>query len=163
MRKEIKRVIIDFTNSAVAVYKELASRTIPIVKTLEKNEGNVIVVNGCAAMLGFEGRFNGRFLLNLSFPEALRLHEAITGKVVNEISDDVLLTVSEVGNMIAKDAVTRINDEFEGANVRLSPPSVFAGKDMKLFNFRINAYNVLLKTYDEYIRINVAVKGIEER
>ncbi|MCD6238416.1 MAG: chemotaxis protein CheX [Thermotogae bacterium] len=159
MEKDIERVVADFTSATVDVYRELTSlKSISVVKEAEKNEGNIITVDGCAVILGFDGGFDGRFLLNLPFSEALRLHEVIVGESVNGINDEVLFTVSEVGNMIAGNAVTRINDEFKGANIRLSPPSIFAGKDMKFFNFGTSICDISLKTCDCLIRINVAIK-----
>ena len=158
MNMEIrKRIITHFTNATTFIYKELTSELVPIVGGLEKNEGNVITLDGYTVILGFKGKFNGRFLLNLPFSEALRLHEVIVGESVNSINDEVLFTVSEMGNMIAGNAVTRINDEFEGADIRLSPPSVFVGNDVKFFNFKINAYNILLKTPKHHMRINIAI------
>lgn len=157
-----KRIIILFTNATIIVYKKLTSGIVPIVGGLEKNKGNVIRVDGCTAISGFKGRFDGRFLLNLSIPTALKLHNTLTGNVEDKLTDDVLFTVSKIGNMIARNAVTRINDEFNSANVRLSPPSVFAGKDMEFFNFKINNFNIILNTQHDFIRINIAVKNGEQ-
>ena len=152
-----KRIIAHFMNAAALIYRGLTSDLVPIVGGLEKNKGNTITVNGYTVIIGFKGKFSGRFLLNLPSFEALRLHKAITGKTVDESSNDILFTVSELGNMIAENAITKINDELVGANIRSSPPSVFVGEDMKFFNFRVNAYNILLKTPKHQIKINIAL------
>jgi chemotaxis protein CheX len=63
-----------------------------------------------------------------------------------------------VANVISGNAITAVNNAQPGLNIRLTPPSVFMGEDMSIFNVRLSSWSVIMQTDAGVIKINVAVE-----
>jgi len=124
-----------------------------------ENEGDSFMSAGISTLVGFTGGWKGLFFLDMSQDTAMKLAGILTGEVYQSVADEeVLLSCAELGNIISGNAITAVNNEQPGLNIRLTPPSVFAGDDMSIFNVRLSSWSVLMQTEAGAIKINVAVE-----
>jgi len=155
-QKVNERIMMSFLKSVTDVYSDLIGENIK-TSGLEKLAKNFVVIDGVSTIVPFTGKFSGRMLLAMDKKMAIKIHNILTEENVRELTDDVLFTVAEIGNMVAGNAVTKINNEIEG-RIRLAPPNVFSGNNMSFINFKVNIYNVLFETPNGSIKLNVAFK-----
>lgn len=146
-----------FIKSTVNVFKEMMDLTVNSGQI--KDEGEGFQSQGLTVMVGFTGGWRGWFFLDMSQSTALKLTDLLIGEQYSSVAEEeVLLSGAEVGNIISGNAITAINNSQPGLNIRLTPPSVFAGEDMSLFNVRLSTRSVIMETEAGTIKINVAAE-----
>ena len=154
-----KLIISSFVKGIGRAYKELTDETAH-GEGIEKMEGGGIKISGVSVIVSFSGKYSGRMLLSMDKETALRTHNELTGEEEKEITDEVLFTIAELGNMVSGNSITIINEEID-ASLRLAPPSVFSG-DIRFVNFKASLYNVLIGTAYGKVSLNVAFKEEEK-
>lgn len=152
-----KKFFLIFTNAAATVYKQMMGET-PKIGGIKKEEGSWIKETGIITIVAFNGKFSGRLLLAFDPLSSMDLHNKINEENETSVTDEVLFTHGEFGNMCAGSAITEINNQFRGANVRLAPPSVFSGKELTFFNFKMSQYSIVIKVGQGNLTLNVALK-----
>jgi chemotaxis protein CheX len=153
--------IIQFITATKTVFKEMLDLTVSSGQT--QNEGDSFISQGLTVIVGFTGGWTGLFFLDMSHETAMKLATILTGEDYQSVADEeVLLSCAEIGNIICGNATTAVNNAQPGLNIRLTPPSVFAGEDMSIFNVRLSSMSVLMQTEAGAIKINVAVEGGEK-
>jgi len=146
-----------FIKATVNVFKEMLD--LKVSSGQVENEGEGFLSQGFTVMVGFCGGWRGWFFLDMSQATALKLTEILIGEQYQTVAEEeVLLSGAEVGNIISGNAITNINNSQPGLNIRLTPPSVFAGEDMSLFNVRLSAHSVIMQTEAGTIKINVVAE-----
>lgn len=146
-----------FIKSTVNVFREMLGLSISSGQV--QNEGEGFLSQGLTVMVGFCGGWRGWFFLDMSQATALKLTEILIGEQYDSVAEEeVLLSGAEVGNIISGNAITSINNNQPGLNIRLTPPSVFAGEEMKLYNVRLSSHSVLMQTEAGSIKINVVAE-----
>lgn len=146
-----------FIKSTVNVFKEMLNLSIGNGQV--ENEGEGFMSQGLTVMVGFCGGWRGWFFLDMSQTTALKLTEILIGELYDTVAEEeVLLSGAEIGNIISGNAITSINNSQPGLNIRLTPPSVFAGENMSLFNVRLSTRSVIMETEAGTIKINVAAE-----
>lgn len=150
-----KQVMQSFIRSTCSVFSTLTGKKLT-PRGVEQAESLVVKASGAVVVVGFSGLFQGRLLISSPKELVKMIYEALGGE--NPGDDELLMAIGEFGNMVGGNAVTEINNTFKGANVRLSPPSSFIGDNLTFFNFKMNAYNILLDCENLTMRLNVALK-----
>ncbi len=146
-----------FIKSTVNVFKEMLDLSISSGQVA--NEGEGFLSQGLTVMVGFCGGWRGWFFLDMSQTAALKLTEILIGEQYETVAEEeVLLSAAELGNIISGNAISSINNSQPGLNIRLTPPSVFAGEEMSLFNVRLSTRSVIMQTEVGTIKINVAAE-----
>lgn len=98
---------------------------------------------GVSVIIGITGEVKGRVLLDLSLSTAMDLAVRLDPDLNNE--DLVLFSIAEFCNTVSGGAITNINNKYRQKGLRLSPPSIFAGTNYKIFSPSLHA---LLLSYD---------------
>ncbi|MGE5396898.1 MAG: chemotaxis protein CheX [Chitinophagales bacterium] len=149
--------MVAFIRAAVNVFKEMLD--LAISKGTPANEGDFFDSQGFTVIVGLTDGWRGRFILDMSQETAIKLATRLTGEDYASVADEeVLLAGAEIGNIISGNAITDINNSKHGLNIRLAPPSVFAGQGMSMFNLRLSSWSVFMETEVGTIKINVAVE-----
>ena len=149
--------IAPFVKSCVSILKDMLELEVKSGAT--ENEGDAFTSRGFCVIVGFTGGWKGRFFLDMSGETAMQIAGILTGEEYQSVADEeVLLSGAEIGNIISGNAITVINNSQPGLNLRLTPPSVFAGDGLTMFNVRLNSNSVLIDTSAGPVKINVAVE-----
>jgi chemotaxis protein CheX len=96
--------------------------------------------------------------VDMSQETIMKLAGIMTGETYSLWKMRSIAGRSEIGNIISGNAITEINNKQKGLNIRLAPPSVFAGDGLNMFNVRLNSWSVLLDSDAGPIKINVAAR-----
>lgn len=119
----------------------------------EENSGP-LSVNGVAVIIGVVGEPRGRVAFYMDeetmrgFARAVLQQESVTDA-------EAQATVEESGNIIAGHGISRINDVIKDREMRLTPPGIISGVDIKLSNPELIAFNIKAKTSIGDIFMNV--------
>ena len=154
---ELTQTIAPFVRASNNVFKQMLD--LGINKGQAEPEGDSFISQGFTVMIGLTGGWHGWFFLDMSQDTAMKLAGIMTGEEYETVeNEEVLLAGAEIANIISGNAITDINNIRSGLNIRLTPPSVFAGEGMSMFNVRLNACSVLLQTDAVNIKLNVVMK-----
>ncbi|MGS0765001.1 chemotaxis protein CheX [Syntrophomonas curvata] len=154
---ELTQTIAPFVRASNNVFKQMLD--LGINKGQAEPEGDSFISQGFTVMIGLTGGWHGWFFLDMSQDTAMKLAGIMTGEEYETVeNEEVLLAGAEIANIISGNAITDINNIRSGLNIRLTPPSVFAGEGMSMFNVRLNACSVLLQTDAGNIKLNVVMK-----
>ncbi len=149
--------IAPFIVAAAGVFRDLFD--MEIRNGQPQQEGDSFISQGFTVMVGLTDGWQGWFLLDMSQETIMKLAGIMTGETYSSLEDEeVLLAGAEIGNIISGNAITEINNKQKGLNIRLAPPSVFAGDGLNMFNVRLNSWSVLLDSDAGPIKINVAAR-----
>jgi len=149
--------IIPFIKATNNVFKQMLDLTVASGQT--ENEGDSFISRGLTVIVGFTGGWKGLFFLDMSHQTAMQLATILTGEEYKSVDEEeVLMSCAEVGNIISGNAITEVNNTQSGLNIRLTPPSIFAGDDMSVFNVRLSSCSIVMQTDAGPIKINVAVE-----
>lgn len=111
---------------------------------------------GAMVVVSFSGKRKGRFLIDMENKIAVELARRVTGEPLAALKDQaVIAALSEIGNIIAGDAVTAVNNQF-GYGLRLTPPVVFAGDGMTVGLQNTESYTMDFEGGCSRLKINVA-------
>jgi chemotaxis protein CheX len=156
-RVDLNATIAPFVRASNIIFKEMFD--LNIHKGQAEAEEDSFTSQGFTVMVGLIGGWEGWFFLDMSQETALKLASIMVGEDYSSVEDEeVLLAGAEIANIIGGNAITDINNIHSGLNIRLTPPSVFAGKDMSMFNVRLNACSILLQTDAGNVKLNVVMK-----
>lgn len=154
---DLSQTIAPFVRASNNVCRQMLD--LEINKGQVEPEGDCFISQGFTVMVGLTGGWQGWFFMDMSQETAMRLAGIMTGEEYETVeNEEVLLAGAEIANIISGNAITDINNLHSGLNIRLTPPSVFAGEGMSMFNVRLNACSVLLQTGAGKIKINVVMK-----
>ncbi len=81
-------------------------------------------------IIGFVGSSEGSLIYSFNPETALKLVSKMTGTSYEAVDEFVMSAVGEIGNMIAGSLA--VNLEKIGCKITISPPTVVAGKELKL-------------------------------
>ncbi|MDR0663335.1 MAG: chemotaxis protein CheX [Spirochaetaceae bacterium] len=90
-------------------------------------------IMGVAALVGLAGDVEGRVLFDMTKETALNVAGAMNGgETFTTLDDMAKATITELANMIAAQAVTKLHDL--GFKFDLTPPALFSGENMEISN-----------------------------
>ncbi len=154
---EISTTIAPFVRASNNVFREMLD--LRIHKGQAEAEGDRFISQGFTVMVGLTGGWEGWFFLDMSQETAVKLASIMVGENYSSIEDEeVLLAGAEIANIISGNAITDLNNIHSGINIRMTPPSVFAGDNMSMFNVQLNACSILLQSDIGDVKLNVVMK-----
>lgn len=154
---DLSKTMAPFVRASNNVLKQMLD--LDVHKGQAESEGDSFISQGFTVMVGITGGWHGWFFLDMSQETAMKLAQIMTGEDYDTVeNEEVLLAGAEMANIISGNAITDINNLQSGLNIRLTPPSVFAGEGMSMFNVRLSACSVILQTDAGNIKINVVMK-----
>ncbi|MBC7217959.1 MAG: chemotaxis protein CheX [Candidatus Caldatribacterium sp.] len=154
-RNQSNEIVEAFVDAAREVSAQILG--VEIEKRQEEARNSLIAFDGVVAIVGFSGALSGRLLLGIPETLSVALFCSMGGET-QPSPEEKLLTASEFGNLVAGHALTRINNRFQGYNLRPSPPSSFLGKHIVFFNLGMMGSCVTLSTSYGEITMDIALK-----
>lgn len=128
----------DFISSFVGFTKRFAAdidvREAPEVKSLRSS--------GVSVIIGVTGQFSGKMVMDLSAATANSLAARLLKQEPKD-AEQANVVIAEFAVLIAEHAVTKLNKQFRGAFLRVSPPGIFTGE-----NFSITSPNLDSDVWD---------------
>lgn len=149
-----------FVETSYRVLKE-------VLGGVEVKRGNLYLkstampVMGVAALVGLAGDVEGRVLFDMTFETALNIASKMNEETLPAFDDLAKATISELANLITAQSVTKLHDL--GFKFDLTPPALFAGKNMEIAALggtteSVEALIVPLITDYGKIEVNVAIR-----
>ncbi|MDR2510502.1 MAG: chemotaxis protein CheX [Spirochaetaceae bacterium] len=114
---------------------------------------------GVAALVGLAGDVEGRVLFDMTRDTALKVAGAMNGgEVFPTLNEMAKSTITELANMIAAQAVTKLHEL--GFKFDLTPPALFVGDNMEIANtLKVEALIVPMELKNiGTIEVNVVVR-----
>ena len=119
----------------------------------EENSGP-LSVSGVAVIIGIVGEPRGRVAFYMDENTMRGFAKAVLQQ--DEVTDfEAQAAVEESGNIIAGHGISRINDVIKDREMRLTPPGIISGTDIKLSNPELIAFNIKAKTSIGDIFMNI--------
>lgn len=111
-------------------------------------------MDGVAVIIGIVGEPRGRVAFYMDTETMLKFASRILQEdTVSEF--EAQAAVEETGNIIAGHGISRINDVIKDREMRLTPPGIISGVNIKLSNPDLIAFNIKAKTELGNIFMNV--------
>lgn len=113
--------------------------------------------SGIAILVGITGQYSGRMVLDLSVETAKSMAVRLLKQEAKSI-DQVNDVIAELASIIAGNATSKLNKEFRGAFLRVSPPAIFTGERFSMAspNLLIHAWEI--ETPLGKVRLSVGFK-----
>ncbi len=146
-----------FVEAAFSVIEEVLSTKVERGKIYLKGETQAIM--GLATIVGLAGGVEGRVVLDMDIPTALKIASIMNGEELNQVDDLVKATLTELANVVTGVAVTELHEK--GFRFDLTPPAVITGENMKIHDIGIEALVVPMTLPFGEIEVNVAIKERE--
>ncbi|MDR0527141.1 MAG: chemotaxis protein CheX [Spirochaetaceae bacterium] len=118
-----------------------------------------VKILGVAALVGLAGDVEGRVIFDMSPATALKVAGTMNGGEVFKTLDEMAKsTITELANMIAAQAVTKLHEQ--GFKFDLTPPALFTGDNMEIANtLKIEALIVPMELgANGKIEVNVVIR-----
>ncbi len=157
--QELISILNPFISASIEVIQDMAEVSAKRSK-IDKKFGSVYS-SGVSTVLGLNGKYKGRILLDTTVPTAIALAEKINGEEFKEIDETVLYTIIELNNIISGKAITEINNANKEYEFRLTPPGVFWGEEIKVSSPGWQVFCVELATDVGSFNINLGFEGVE--
>lgn len=123
------------------------------IQVQEENSGP-LSVSGVAVIIGVVGEPRGRVAFYMDENTMRGFAKAVLQQ--DEVTDfEAQAAVEESGNIIAGHGISRINDVIKDREMRLTPPGIISGTDIKLSNPELIAFNIKAKTSIGDIFMNI--------
>ena len=123
------------------------------IQVQEENSGP-LSVSGVAVIIGIVGEPRGRVAFYMDEYTMRGFAKAVLQQ--DEVTDfEAQAAVEESGNIIAGHGISRINDVIKDREMRLTPPGIISGTDIKLSNPELIAFNIKAKTSIGDIFMNI--------
>lgn len=123
------------------------------IQVQEENSGP-LSVSGVAVIIGIVGEPRGRVAFYMDENTMRGVAKAVLQQ--DEVTDfEAQAAVEESGNIIAGHGISRINDVIKDREMRLTPPGIISGTDIKLSNLELIAFNIKAKTSIGDIFMNI--------
>ena len=113
--------------------------------------------DGVAVMVGIIGEFPGKMLLSMSKTNAQMLAATILKKTP-EKEEEVVETMAEFVNIFAGNACSVLNKRNRAYGLRVSPPSVLSGENMRISPLSYPTYTAIGTSVFGKMLMNVGFK-----
>ncbi len=143
-----------FKESLVSYLKKL--EVAPFVQSEEKVNGEAKTKKslGTTVTCGIIGRHRGRLILDMSDDTVIKLTKKVLGK--DEVrKEEIIAFFGEFGNIVGGNACSLLNTLNRGFSLRVSPPTMFHGKDLTMSIGEINSASLILQSNVGEILMNI--------
>jgi chemotaxis protein CheX len=147
------QLIQPFINAADAVLAQALDGPTTVVDLTMEEEG--YRPKGIAALIAIRGEIEGRVILDMDGPTALRVASTLAGGDVKESEQVVRETVCELANMVIGNAVTLLNDH--GYQFKVYPPEIQSKDDAICGTAETEAMAIYFETPAGRVYLNIAM------
>ena len=119
----------------------------------------ILESRGLAVIIGITGNVSGRVILDTSKEVACKLCGMINGEECDPEDSFVLISLAEFLNILSGNAISMINNMHKGMNLRLAPPGIFVGKNLKINSPKVKAEVIKVETTAGDIYLSVGFEG----
>lgn len=116
---------------------------------------------GISIAIGIIGRHSGRMIIDMPQDMAENITLVVLGRK-SEDMEQILAAVSEFTNIVAGNASSMLNRINRALGLRVSPPTMFHGKDLTISVTEMESCSVVAKTDIGDIFMNVGFKRGED-
>lgn len=149
-----------YKESYISTYAKVLQEALQQVAGLEseiqvqEEKSEPLIASGVAVVIGIVGEPKGRVAFYMD--EDTMRGFARRALQQDEVSDlEAQATVEEYGNIIAGRGISKINDVIKNREMRLTPPGVISGADIKLVNPELLTFSIRARTAVGDIFMNV--------
>jgi len=153
-KKDISNIISPFFRAMEEVFSSMLGI-----------DGNVEILSdekelqdtpGYSAAIGFTGKVNGWFILNMGTETAWKVAERINAETYENRNDSFIgYSVQELVNIICGKGIISVNNTERNLSIKMTPPGLFKGMSSSLLNYRDDSYHGVMRT--EFGDINVSI------
>jgi len=123
-------------------------------------QGGKFISQGLAIVFGLTGSQQGRMILDASLETAQFFTQRISEKdVLGE--EDVLHGVAEFANIVCGHSLSKINNSYEGIELRPTPPSILFGSNLSIVNPKLKSFMATAQTEIGQLSMSVGFAGGE--
>ncbi|MCL2224805.1 MAG: response regulator [Defluviitaleaceae bacterium] len=113
--------------------------------------------DGIAVMIGIIGEFPGKMLISLSNATAHVLTATVLRREPKN-SEEIIETMAEFANIVAGNACSSLNKRNRAYGLRVAPPSVLSGENMKITPLNYPTYTAIGESVFGKILLNIGFK-----
>lgn len=113
--------------------------------------------SGVSVLVGITGQFSGRLVIDLAADTAAGLAARLL-KQQPQNSDQTNEIIAELANIVAGNAASRLNKEFRGAFLRVSPPGIFTGENFSLTSVNLDTHRWRIATPYGQLLLSIGFK-----
>ena len=119
---------------------------------------------GLAVIIGVTGKYQGRVILDMAAATAQKVSAVMNAADEDEAGDQELIldTIAELANILAGHIITHLNNSRPGMRLMLTPPSVFAGSDLKIIAPKTAAQVAVFNTPLGYLALSIGLERGDE-
>jgi two-component system, response regulator PdtaR len=110
-------------------------------------------------VIGMVGKNKGRIIFKAGEITANKIAGEIVGAESVD-SDELCLCMSEFTNIFSGNAVTQINNQFKGMEMRLTPPAIFEGEEVEIVTPNIQATTIFFSSKYGPVSLDVGFEGV---
>ncbi len=143
-----------FRESLISYLKRLEAA--PLVQNEEQTNENIKSKksSGISVTIGIIGRHCGRLVIDMSDDTIIELAKRALNK--SELAkDEMIAFFGEFGNIVGGNACSMLNTFNRGLSLRVSPPTIFHGKDLTISIGEIKSTSLVLKSNAGEIFMNI--------
>ena len=123
------------------------------IEVASENAG-ALTLDGAAVIIGIVGEPKGRVAFYMDTETMLKFAKKVLQE--DDVSEyEAQAAVEEIGNVIAGHGISRINDVIKDREMRLTPPGIISGANIKLSNPDLIAFNIKAETELGNIFMNI--------
>lgn len=109
-------------------------------------------------IVGMVGNNKGHVLLELNENLARKIFEAMNGFPPDD-DLELCLHLAEFANMVSGNGLTGINNFFKSSELRLTPPAIFAGKNLEITSNKVSSTGSSYCSEHGNLRLEVGIEG----
>jgi CheY-specific phosphatase CheX len=110
-------------------------------------------------IVGLVGQNKGRILLELNERLALKVFEEMNGATPDD-DLDLYFYLAEFANIVSGNGITGINNMYKGSELRLTPPAIFAGKNLEITSPKVNSMGSAYLSDYGTVRLEIGIEGV---
>ena len=113
----------------------------------EKVEDDSLVLNGIAVLIGLTGDPHGRIVIHMDQRTVYKFTSAFLNRKESQMDDATAMeTLQEATNIIVGRGVSMVNDKIKDKELRITPPGIIVGSDVKMAGAKLRAFRTKFVT-----------------
>lgn len=143
-------------------FLEAFDNVIQQIMSVKVEKGNLYIKEGTQKgqdviiSIGVVGDLTGNIIMNMSETTAKDIaSKMMYGMEVKTLDDMAKSAIAELGNMVAGNATAYFSKM--GVNINITPPNMFAGKDITIYTYKVRTICVPLIVAGDVVEIDVAL------
>lgn len=150
--------LVFFLKCLDEAFQKVASKMTGIDFT-PSNEAFIKDEKKFSLIVGLVGQDKGRVLLELNEKLALKVFEEING-APPEDDLELYLYLAEFANIVSGNGITSINNMYKGNELRLTPPAVFAGKQLEITSPKVSSVGSAYLSEYGAVKLEIGIEGV---